>query len=820
MPRPGHQIYEEEMILKSHGFPVWYGDPYGRAEIEIGDIGYMSEGKFKHVMKCNFDFDELVTNPVIFNGPIYSLSLERREVGAEAGVSAPPGAGVKSRISLTSSRNTCAMLNVEEGVADDTSCSDVDKMAVGEIFLQNARKWIAEAVKGRRLAGNISIERLILVTGFYKSANWEAAALSSSSYTTNLSFTIEISQAEGGISLDWNSVQHLSPDYSTGHRHPSQLPSSLQFLRGSSDIRPHVSFEKCCHQHADRTQCIFLRGFRIRERLGRKDQVVKLSASEDSESKLTLRERFMRFVNTDSKTSKPHSGESSQRSASAYNYPAYNYLEAIEESPDNSFCDQLYDTVAIKKFMENDSDLILVHDDELIGILKRDAAALDSEPGSSDERRAVCQTLYDRAIGELKKPDLKPENKFQLLNNTVDILGNILRDGPHFDLDPHSNLSPHLNLSPSIEIRPLISDLGRSKEKGHQEAAQQFLDQLTDPSIFILSGHTSTVCSVTFSPDNRRIASGSNDRTVRIWDAETGKPVGEPFQGHGRIMSVAFSPDGKHVVSGSVDQTVNIWDVGTGKPMGEPLRGHTDSVCSVAFSPDSTRIASGSLDQAIRIWDATTWNLLGEPFRGHTKGVRSLAFSPDGRSVVSGSDDQTVRIWDVETGKPLGEPFRGHTKNVNSVAFSPDGERVFSGSLDGIVRIWDPKTGKQLGEPFRGHTKDVDSIAFSPDGERVVSGSFEGTVRIWDAKTGKLVRKPFQGHTDGILSVAFSPDGRRVVSGSYDQAVRIWDAEKQWVPEPTLNTLDVTTKPALDAGKGVQDSGKGSGQGSGKGVKG
>lgn len=101
MPRPGHQIYEEEMILKGHGFPVWFGDPYGRAEIEIGDIGYMrstpsstlcltnsvfSNGMFVHVMNCNFSFNELITTPVDFNGPIYSLSLERREAGAEAGV--------------------------------------------------------------------------------------------------------------------------------------------------------------------------------------------------------------------------------------------------------------------------------------------------------------------------------------------------------------------------------------------------------------------------------------------------------------------------------------------------------------------------------------------------------------------------------------------------------------------------------------------------------------------------------------------------------------------------------------------------------------
>ena len=250
-----------------------------------------------------------------------------------------PGVGVNSHISLTSCRDTCAMLNVEEGVADYTRCSDVDKEAVGEIFLQVARKWIAEAVEKRRIASNISIERLILVTGFYKSANWEAAALYSSSSTGNLSFTIQISQAGGGILINWDSVQHLSPDYSTGHRHPTTDSNEPQVLRAHSDITrrtnnpagPHVSFEKCCHQHSDRTQCIFLRGFRIRGCLGRKDQVVELLASK--ESKLSWGEHFMRFVNTYSKISKPPNDESSQRS-----YSAYDSLEPIGGFPDANFC--------------------------------------------------------------------------------------------------------------------------------------------------------------------------------------------------------------------------------------------------------------------------------------------------------------------------------------------------------------------------------------------------------------------------------------------------------------------------------------------------
>jgi len=141
----------------------------------------------------------------------------------------------------------------------------------------------------------------------------------------------------------------------------------------------------------------------------------------------------------------------------------------------------------------------------------------------------------------------------------------------------------------------------------------------------VISGHTSYVSSVSFSPDGTRIVSGSWDSTVRVWDAVTGLPLGEPFQGHtGSVFSVSFSPDGTRIVSGSYDSTVRVWDAATGLPLGQPFRGHTNSVLSVSFSPDGTRIVSGSLDCTVRLWDVATGLPLGEPFRGHTRKVLSV----------------------------------------------------------------------------------------------------------------------------------------------------------------------------------------------------
>ena len=332
---------------------------------------------------------------------------------------------------------------------------------------------------------------------------------------------------------------------------------------------------------------------------------------------------------------------------------------------------------------------------------------------------------------------------------------------------------PPLDVNGSVAFSP---DRHRIASGG-QDKTVRLWDAVTGHQIGPpLTGHADTVSSVAFSPDGRRIVSGSADNTVRVWDADTGKPIGQPLTGHtGRVRSVAFSPDSNRIVSGSWDGTVRVWDADTGQPIGPPITS-TEAVYSAAFSPDAKRVVSGGW-KTVRVWDAATGHPIGQPLTGHTDTVSSVAFSPDGRRIVSGSWDKTVRVWDTDTGKPIGQPLTGHTDMVWSVAFSPDGRRVVSGAADNTVRMWEADTGQPIGQPLSGHIDDVIIVAFSPDGKRIVSSSWDKTVRVWDADKREPFGQPLTGHTGAVRSVAFSPDGKRIVSGSADNTVRMWDAD-------------------------------------------
>ena len=253
------------------------------------------------------------------------------------------------------------------------------------------------------------------------------------------------------------------------------------------------------------------------------------------------------------------------------------------------------------------------------------------------------------------------------------------------------------------------------------------------------------------------------------------------YTGHlSAVATVAWSPDGKRIASGSWDQTVQVWDATSGVLL-YVYRGHTTNVNAVAWSHARTRqrIASASGnsffkgEHVVQVWDAATQAHL-ITYQGHSQPVHTAAWSPDGAYVASGGEDKTVQVWDSGSGTLI-QTYPRHTGTVSSVAWSPDATRIASASDDTTVQVWDASTTALI---FSfSHTSTVNAVAWSPDGTRIASASAgpEKNVQIWDATSGTTIYI-YRGHTLGVNDVAWSPDGQYVASASNDGTVRVWRA--------------------------------------------
>jgi WD40 repeat protein/serine/threonine protein kinase len=280
---------------------------------------------------------------------------------------------------------------------------------------------------------------------------------------------------------------------------------------------------------------------------------------------------------------------------------------------------------------------------------------------------------------------------------------------------------------------------GRRLATGSDDNTVKVWDVATGQKTLTLEGHTAPVFSVAFSPDGKRLASGGGghrhpgggwgqrekDRAeVKVWDVQTGRELLTLQVSAGLTGSVAFSPDGKRLASGSggtspqAANSVTVWDAETG----QELFTRKGSFLSVAFSPDGKRLANGE-----KVWDAQTGQELLS-LKGAGAGV---SFSPDGKRLATGSWGGTLRIWDLQTGQEI-RTLQGHSSYVLGVAFSPDGQRLASTSGDKTVKVWDAQTGQEL-LTFEGDVGLTTRVAFSPDGHRLAAGTANGTVTIWDA---------------------------------------------------------------------------------------
>lgn len=371
-----------------------------------------------------------------------------------------------------------------------------------------------------------------------------------------------------------------------------------------------------------------------------------------------------------------------------------------------------------------------------------------------------------------------------------------------------------------IFARGIILEVLRRKPPGLQPdpATVNVVEELRagDAAQMIMSGHTSKVGHVSWSPDGSRLVTGAGDSTARIWDASTGVML-HLLSGHQRaVASVMFSPDGARVLTASPDGTARIWDAGSGAPLrrldaGSPAysarysadgklillsslqglqvwdpEGHLlrrlpavqagDAAegfyPTAEWSPDGRRIALTAADHTARVLDARSGAQL-LVLRGHRDSLLPLEYSRDGRRILTCSYDSSARVWDARDGRLIAV-LNGPKGYCFGAAFSPDGTRVATGLGDKTARIWDAATGRQL-RVLSGHVDMVAGVAFSPDGNYLASGSWDHTARTWSLSQDASIRV-LTGHSNQVTSVAYSPDGSQLLSAAADKTARIWDA--------------------------------------------
>lgn len=284
----------------------------------------------------------------------------------------------------------------------------------------------------------------------------------------------------------------------------------------------------------------------------------------------------------------------------------------------------------------------------------------------------------------------------------------------------------------SDKLAQILNKLVKDSLKERYQTANEVIQDLQESAprwqcIKTFSGHFGIINRVTFSPDGETVASGSEDKTLKVWHLETGELIQSVISESQGVKFAVISPDGKMLASGSGDNSIQLWQLPTEK-IQHTLIGHLGIVNQVAFSPNGETLISGSQDGTIKLWDTSSGELL-HTLRGHSAAVRTVIVSPDGKFVVSGSEDKTIKIWHLGGGVLL-HNLTEHSQTINSLAISLDNQLLASGSADNTIRIWHLTTGKLM-DILWGHSESVRSVAFSPNGKMLASGGEDRTIKIW-----------------------------------------------------------------------------------------
>jgi WD40 repeat protein len=296
--------------------------------------------------------------------------------------------------------------------------------------------------------------------------------------------------------------------------------------------------------------------------------------------------------------------------------------------------------------------------------------------------------------------------------------------------------------------------------------------------------HKGIVLAVAVFPDMRRMVTGSVDKTLRLWDLETGVVL-KKMEGHSwEVLALTVSRDGQMIASGDRGGELIIWHGETGEFLTQPFEAHSNEINLVDFSPDGTVLATGSWDDMTKFWCTKTWQMQGEPI--DCGDVSCVRYSPSGE-LLAIATEYNIHIYNTGTRECV-TSFQGHSAWNWSLAWTPDGTRLLSAGddHDPTIREWDPLTWQQVGHPWKGHTGFIWAIAIRPDGALVASASADKHVRLWRLSDRQSIA--IFEHSSPLSSVTFSVDGRHIFSGHEDNTISEWEVPKDANSKASLHS--------------------------------
>ena len=259
----------------------------------------------------------------------------------------------------------------------------------------------------------------------------------------------------------------------------------------------------------------------------------------------------------------------------------------------------------------------------------------------------------------------------------------------------------------------------------------------------VFKGHTEAIYSTAFNNDGTLAATGSFDKSIRLWDPATGKQLREfsgPSGHQSLVLCVAFSPNGDQIASAGSDNTAKIWDVPLSKPVRELV--HSAGVTAVAVSPDGKKLAAAAKDGSVKLWTTADGKLIAT-MTGHLGGATGVAFSGNGQVLATTGADGTMRLWNPADGKPIGS-IGASAAALTGVAVSPSNNQAFTIGEDGLARFWQLPVAAP--RPLPAHADGISCLALSADGNQRLTGGADKIVKLSNVGNGQLARE-FNGAT-------------------------------------------------------------------------